>query len=346
MISVGIAGYGYWGPKLVRNFTAMDECEVAAVCDSDAARVAGMQKRHPGIQLTADFHELLANPAVDAVAIATPVSSHYALAMAALQSGRHVLVEKSLAASPEQALRLNEEAARRGLVLMVDHTFVYNGAVRKIHDLVSAGALGEIYYYDAVRVNLGRFQHDVDVLWDLAIHDLAIMDYVFPARPCAVTATGANHVNGAAENIAYLTVFFEDSSFIAHINVNWLSPVKLRRAMIGGSRRMVVYDEMESSEKVKVYDRGITVTGGAENVYDLRVGYRAGDMHAPQLDITEPLRVMTRHFVECIRESRQPVTDGLAGLRVVEVLAAASQSMRERGRLVNLAGAGGRTAGV
>jgi predicted dehydrogenase len=240
-----------------------------------------------------------------------------------------------MAASTEEAERLIEEAERRKLVLMVDHTFVYTGAVRKIRELIDKGSLGNLYYYDSTRVNLGLFQHDVDVVWDLAVHDLAIMDFLLPEAPIAVSATGLSHVRGAAENIAYVTAFY-DSPLISHLSVNWLSPVKVRRTLIGGSKQMVVYDDTESSEKVKLYDKGITVKNGPESVYKLLVGYRSGDMYCPQIDVTEALRVEAQHFAECITTGTTPLTDGYAGLRVVGILEAASHSMKERGREVRL----------
>ena len=278
---------------------------------------------------------LFDDPAVDAVVIATPVASHFDLAMQALHAGKHVLVEKPLAASGEQGERLLEEAARCRRVLMVDHTFVYTGAVRKIKELVDSAKLGQLYYYDSVRVNLGLFQHDVNVLWDLAVHDLAIMDYVLGSRPCAVGATGIAHVPGKPKDVAYLTCFFENN-LIAHFHVNWLSPVKVRKTLIGGAQQMIVYDDLEPSEKIKVYDKGITLNNGSEGNYDLLVGYRAGDMWAPQLDTTEALRLEAKHFIDCIEHGKQPITNGHVGLRVVRILEAATHSMAQRGRPVEL----------
>jgi predicted dehydrogenase len=335
MIKVGVIGYGYWGPNLVRNFFEVTETEVVAVSDMREDRLKLVRSRYPAIEVTTDFHKLLDDPEIEAVAIATPVSTHFDLAMQALESGKHVMVEKPMTSSSEQALRLIEEADRRKLTLMVDHTFVYTGAVRKIKELVNSGRIGDIYYYDSTRINLGLFQGDVDVIWDLAVHDLAIMDYILPASPCAVTATGINHVAGGTENLAYLTMFFE-GSLIAHINVNWLSPVKVRRTLLGGSKQMIVYDDMEPSEKVKVYDKGITVNGDRDSLYKLLVGYRSGDMYAPQLDVTEALKLEIQHFARCIRNGEKPITGGHAGLQVVRILESASLSMKQRGRLVEL----------
>jgi predicted dehydrogenase len=335
MIRVGVIGYGYWGPNLVRNFHEGSGSQVIGVSDLRPERLALACRRYPGIETTTDHRDLLADARIDAIAIATPVSTHFELAMQALQAGKHVLVEKPLAATSEQASQLIEEADRRNRVLMVDHTFVYTGAVRKIRELVVSNELGDIYYYDSVRVNLGLFQHDVSVIWDLAVHDLSIMDYILPSQPCAVTATGISHVPGEPENIAYLTLFF-DRDLIAHSHVNWLAPVKVRRTLISGSRKMIVYDDLEPSEKVKVYDRGITINESPQSIYQMLVGYRTGDMWAPQLDMTEALQTEALHFIHCIEQGECPITDGEAGLRVVRILEAATQSMAKRGLLVQL----------
>ena len=305
------------------------------MCDLQADRLAPIAARHPRVKLTRNLQDLLGDSAVDAVAIATPVSTHFEIAMAALRAGKHVLVEKPLAGSSVEGQQLVDEAAAHKLVLMVDHTFVYTGAVQKMVELVSSGEMGDIYYYDSVRVNLGLFQHDVNVIWDLAVHDLSIMDHVLAPRPRAVSATGVSHVAGGHENIAYLTLFF-DNNLIAHIHVNWLAPVKIRRSLIGGSQRMIVYDDLEPSEKIKVYDKGITLNNNPESVYQMLVGYRSGDMWAPRLRATEALRVETAHFVDCIVRGATPLTDGHSGLRVLRLVEAASASMADRGRLIEL----------
>lgn len=333
MLSVGIIGCGYWGPNLVRNFSETEGCRVASVCDLRPERLSALQLRYPAIRTTRDYRELVRDSAVDAIAIATPVSTHHDLALEAIRAGKHVLVEKPLAATSEQALRLMEEADRRGRLLMVDHTFIYTGAVRKIKEMVSRGDVGEIYYYDSVRVNLGLFQHDVNVVWDLAAHDLSIMNHILPSRPCAVSATGMSHIPGQPENIAYLTLFFE-GRLIAHLHVNWLAPVKVRRTLIGGSQRMIVYDDLEPSEKVKVYDKGVTFNNNAESVYQMLIGYRTGDMWSPQLDITEALKTEAQHFIRCIEGREEPVSGADAGFQVVQILEAATLSMKDRGRLV------------
>ncbi|MBN1269869.1 MAG: Gfo/Idh/MocA family oxidoreductase [Kiritimatiellae bacterium] len=335
MIGIGVIGYGYWGPNLVRNLVECDGASVVAVCDRLAAPLGRAKARYPSVATYTDYREMLRDSSIDAVAIATPVSTHFEIAMEALGSGRHVLVEKPLAASTAEVKMLIEEAERRRLVLMVDHTFVYTGAVRRIRKLIEAGDLGEIYYYDSVRVNLGLFQHDVNVIWDLAVHDLSIMDHVLSEKPTAVSATGMSHLPGGPENTAYITLFFR-SNLIAHVHVNWLAPVKVRRTLVGGSKKMIVYDDLEPSEKVKVYDRGVTVNAQAEDTYRLLVGYRAGDMWAPQIDLAEALSTEVAHFVACVEGGEAPTTGGDAGLRVVRVLEAATRSMAKRGELVEL----------
>ena len=335
MIRIGVIGYGYWGPNLVRNFMEAPGSTVVAVCDPRRERLSHLQIRYPTVRTLANSQELFDDPAIDAIVIATPVSSHFELAMAALRSNKHVLVEKPLAADSEQALRLIEEAGRRQRVLMVDHTFVYTGAVRKIRELIASNALGDIYYYDAVRVNLGLFQHDVNVIWDLAIHDLSIMDYVLPSKAVAVSATGISNIPGQPENVAYITLFFADPQ-IAHVHVNWLTPVKVRHTLIGGSEKMILYDDLEPSEKVKIYDKGVTVSQSPEAVYELLVSYRSGDMWAPRLDPTEALQREALHFIDCIQHNKQPETDGHAGLRLLGVVEAAERSLRARGQLVEI----------
>ena len=332
MVHIGVIGYGYWGPNLVRNFVESPDTQVIAVADMKSDRLQLAARRYPGIETVHDHRDLLKNPKIDAVAISTPVSTHFPLAMEALQAGKHVLVEKPMTADSDQAVRLIDEAARRNLVLMVDHTFVYTGAVRKMRDLINTGALGDIYYYDSTRVNLGLFQHDVNVIWDLAVHDLSIMDYILPEEPVEVSATGIAHVNGA-EDTAFVSIFYS-GSIIAHLNVNWLSPVKIRRALIGGTKSMIVYDDIEASEKIKVYDKGIDVKNGSDSLYNLMVSYRSGDIYTPRIDVTEALSIEVKHFVDCIENGTTPITDGRAGLRVVSVLEAATRSMKQRGRSV------------
>lgn len=334
-VNIGVIGYGYWGPNLVRNFSEIPGAKVKMVSDFKPELLAKAQARYPTIEVTTNCQDIFADPTIDAVVIATPVSTHFDLALAALKAGKHVMVEKPMTVTTEQALRLIDEAERCDRVLMVDHTFVYTGAVRKMHELASKGELGDILYYDSVRVNLGLFQHDINVLWDLAVHDLSIMSYILQSKPYAVSATGVSHVPGGLENIAYLTLFFENN-LIAHIHVNWLAPVKVRRTLIGGSQKMIVFDDLEPSEKVKVYDRGITINGNPESVYQMLIGYRSGDMWAPKLEMTEALRTEGLHFLHCIEHGERPITDGNAGLQVVKILEAATESMKNQGRLVEL----------
>lgn len=337
MIRFGVIGYGYWGPNLVRNIAETPSAEITVVSDLRTERLQLAKARYPAITATKDHSELISDPRVDVVVVSTPVFTHFPLAMQALQAGKHVMVEKPLTATSEEAELLMEEAAKRKLHIFVDHTFVYTPAVRKIRDLVATGSLGDIYYYDSVRVNLGLFQPDVNVIWDLAVHDLAIMDFVLGVRPIAVSATGLSHVPGRPENIAYITMFF-DSPLIAHVHVNWLSPVKVRSTLIGGSDKMILYDDMEISEKVKVYDKGITVTQpGSESLYKTLVSYRTGDMWAPKLDNSEALGVEFQHYIDCIENGKQPHTGADSGLQVVRILEAASESMKHRGKLVELA---------
>ena len=330
VIRIGVIGYGYWGPNLVRNFTAVEGGRVTYVCDRRPERLKAVAATYPSITLTADIDELLRSPEVDAVAVATPVSTHFELARRALAAGKHVLVEKPLAESSEECRQLIEDAERRRLLLMVDHTFPYTGAVRKIKELIEGGQLGEIFYYDSVRVNLGLFQHDVSVVWDLAVHDLAILDYLLDERPEAISATGMSHIAGQPENIAYLTLFYPDN-VIAHTHVNWLSPVKVRQTLIGGSDKMIVYDDLNPAEKIKVYDRGVMLETDPVGIYQMRVGYRSGDMWAPQFDRTEALSRLARHFIRCVNGEDQPVTSAESGWRIVRQMEAASRSMAEGG---------------
>jgi predicted dehydrogenase len=335
MVHFGVIGYGYWGPNMVRNFNEAPGSQVVAISDLRPQRLSLAQNRYPAIKITTDAKELMTDSSIDAMIISTPVSSHFQLALEALQAGKHVLVEKPLTSTVAEAQALIEEAEHRNLVLMVDHTFIYTGAVRKLHDLIASGELGDLYYYDSVRINLGLFQHDVSVLWDLAVHDLAIMDHILPVKPRAVSATGISHISGSPEDIAYLTLFFENH-MIAHIHVNWLAPVKIRRTIIGGSRKMIVYNDLEPSETIKVYDKGITINDRADNVYQMLVGYRTGDMWAPQIDGTEALRTEAIHFLRCIEGAERPLSDGQAGLQIVRILEAATRSMQNRGQPVEL----------
>lgn len=333
MIKIGIIGYGYWGPNLVRNFAESSTGVVAAVADLDPKKLELVRKRYPAVKTTTNFHDLLTDPEIDAIAVATPVSTHFELGMAALKAGKHLWLEKPMTETSLQARKLVDEANKRNLVLIVDHTFIYTGAVRKMAELIKAGDLGRIYYYDSIRVNLGLFQRDVNVISDLAVHDFSILDYLLGEHPVAVSASGINHFPGTPENLAYITLFY-DSGTIAHTNVSWLAPVKVRQILIGGSKKMITYDDLEPSEKVKVYDKGISFTDDPKQIQEMRVGYRTGDMWAPKLDATEALRIEGEHFIDCIVNKKTPLTDGNLGLRVVELIEAATSSMRGRGETV------------
>ena len=330
MLNLGVIGYGYWGPNVVRNFASHADCRVAMVCDMNPRALERVASRHPTAQVTNDSGAVLRSAAIDAVAIVTPVSTHYDLARAALENGKHVFVEKPFAATSAQAEALIELAERKRLQIMVDHTFLFNGAVRKIKELVDDGVLGPLYYYDSTRVNLGLFQHDVNVIWDLAPHDLSIIDYLMGAEPEMVLATGSAHLNGLAD-LAYITLGFP-RGVIAHVAVSWLSPVKVRTTLVGGERRMVVWNDLDPGEPVKVYDRGVQVTS-ERGIHELLVSYRSGDMWAPRVEQTEPLQLETRYFLDCVASGTRPFNDGRAGLRVVRMLEAADTSLR-RQRLV------------
>jgi len=336
VIRIAVLGYGYWGPNLARNLADNPAYRLAAIADSSPDRLALAARRYPGIDVVTEAAQVLARGDIDAVAIATPPATHYPLALEALRRGKHVLVEKPLAETSGQCARLMEEAERRNLTLMVDHIFVYTPAVAKIQELMRQPEFGDVLYYDSVRANLGLFQSDVNVLWDLAVHDLSIINHVLPATPVAVSATGIRHFEGV-ENTAYLTVFF-DSPVIAHLSTNWLAPVKIRQVMIGGRKRMIVYDEVEPSEKVKVYDKGVEVGRHAdpENTRKILVSYRTGDVWAPHLEHVEALRNVFGHFHDCVAGGLRPLTGGEAGLGVVRILEAAERSMRQRGQPVDL----------
>lgn len=331
MLRIGIIGYGYWGPNIVRNFVAQPDCEVVALCDQNVDALERASRAHPGIELCSDADELLTSTKIDAIAVVTPVSTHFKLAEKALLNGKHIFVEKPFTRTSVEAERLIELAEARNLVIMVDHTFLFTGAVTRIKELIDEGALGSLYYYDSTRVNLGLFQHDVNVVWDLAPHDLAIIDYLI-GKPEAVSATGGTHVNGF-EDLAYLTLYFPDQ-VIAHLNVNWLSPVKVRTTLIGGERRMLVWNDLAPDEKIKVYDKGINVNS-QQDVHELLVSYRSGDMWAPRIKDTEALSVETRYFLDCISSGEKPFNDGAAGLRVVRMLEAADVSLATRGECVD-----------
>ena len=331
MIRVGVIGYGYWGPNIVRNFDSLPSCEVVRVCDKSSKALAKAAEAVPNIETTSSPDDIFRATDIDAVAVVTPVSTHFELSKRALENGKHVFVEKPFTATGAEAEELVDISQRKNLKIMVDHTFLFTGAVRKMKELIDAGELGNLYYYDSHRINLGLFQHDVNVIWDLAPHDLAIMDYLIPQEPEAIVATGECHLNGF-EDVAYLTIYFPDN-IIAHINVNWLSPVKVRTTLVGGEKRMLVWNDLNADEKVKVYDKGVKVENG-QGLYDLLVSYRSGDMWAPRLEQIEALKSETEHFVHCIETGETPINDGEAGHRVVKMLEAAGESLKYRQREV------------
>lgn len=336
MIRFAVLGYGYWGPNIVRNLAEVADANLAMVADFKQERLDLAKRRFPHIQTTTSPMAAIEDPNIDAVVIATPLATHFDLALAALRANKHVLVEKPMCRSRAEAEILIEAATARNLVLLVDHTFCYSGAVRKIRQLIDQGEIGEIYYYDAARINLGLFREDASVLWDLAIHDLSIVDYALRRYPTAVSCTGSCHVPNQPENVAFLTLFYP-GSLIGHLHVSWLSPVKLRRTLIGGNKKMIVYDDLEAAEKIRVHDKGVILSGDIEDIHQMRLkGYRSGDVWSPQVDLAEPLRTEMLHFVRAIEGAEKPLTDALSGLRVVSLVEAATESMKLRGAPVEV----------
>ena len=336
MIRMAIVGYGYWGPNLVRNFSETKGAEVAVVCDLRPKVLEQVRTRYPQVRVTTNYEDVLNDDRIDAVALATPVATHASLAIGALQAGKHVLVEKPLAGNWVDARRVVEEAVRHKRVLMVDHTFVYMGAVQKIRQLVASGELGDMLYFDSVRVNLGLYQSDVSVIWDLAVHDLSILQCWIPRTPRAVSCVGVAHLEGHPVDVAYLTLFYEDN-LIAHVHVNWLSPVKVRRTLLGGSKKMIVFDDLDPVEKIRVYDRGITKQEDLIGSGQIPIAYRrTGDVWMPQFDMTEALKVEAAHFVKCVTDGERPLTGGEAALQIVEILETAEESMRRQGQALPL----------
>jgi predicted dehydrogenase len=333
VVKFGVVGYGYWGPNVVRNLDQLEGSAVVAVCDKSPTARKRLHKSYPHIKVASETAELMSSTEVDAIAIVTPVWTHYELTKAALENGKHVFVEKPFTSCTAQAEELINLAAQKNLKIMVDHTFLFGGAVNKIGQLLDEGVLGKLYYYDSTRVNLGLFQHDVNVIWDLAPHDLSIIDHLIKASPEAVVATGQSHLNGH-EDIAFITIYFPDK-IIAHINVNWLSPVKVRTTLIGGEKKMLVWNDLEADEKIKIYDKGVDITT-REGLYNLLVNYRSGDMWSPQVNRMEALQHELAYFIHCIKNNQTPSNDGAAGLRVVKMLEAATESLSKRGALVYL----------
>ncbi len=339
MLNIGVVGYGYWGPNVARNFHGVAGAKLVAVSDVSEKRLGMAQTNYPFIKGMKDPYELIAAKDVDAVAIVTPVFAHHELAKAALLAGKHIFVEKPFTSTAAQAEELIELAAKKNLRIMVDHTFLFTGAVRKIKQVIDSGELGKLLFYDSVRVNLGLFQHDVNVLWDLAPHDLSIMAHVIDKKPVALAAHGSVHFEGKYEDIAYLCIEFEGNGFIAHFHVNWLSPVKVRQTLISGDKKMLVWDDLSADEKLKIYDRGVDVksaNGSKNGIHDLLVSYRSGDVYIPKLEATEALKAEAQYFVECVEKSQDPFNDGKSGLQVVRLLEAADRSLKQGGKRIEL----------
>lgn len=334
MIKVGVIGYGYWGPNIVRNLSDIREAQVVAISDINPEALKRIEDKFPHLKLSTDHRDIINDPDIDAVAIITPVSTHFALAKEALTAGKHIFVEKPFTATVKEARELVSLARRQKRVVMVDHTFIFTGAVRKIKELIDDGSLGDLIYYDSTRVSLGLFQHDVNVIWDLAPHDLAIIDYLIKQKPVAISAQGVDHIGRGRENLAYITIHYA-KNLLVHINVNWLSPVKVRMTLIGGSKKMLVWDDLQTDEKIKVYDRGVNVKN-KEGIYKLLVDYRSGDMWSPRVDQTEALKRELIYFAECIEKKQKPINDGESGLRVVKILELADKSLRAGGKLIKI----------
>lgn len=331
-VNLGIIGYGYWGPNLVRNFFAANDCTVKAVADGRPERLAVLAKIFPSVKGVKDADDIINDTEIDAVVIATSVYSHFPLAKKALNAGKHVLIEKPMTASVAEADELIELAAKKGVTLMVDHTFLYTGAVAKMKELIDSKEIGTPQYFDSSRINLGLFQPDVNVIWDLAPHDLSILTYLVKETPVSINATGISHTKNNIENIAYMTVNY-DSDFIAHFNVSWTSPVKVRQTLIGGDVKMIVYNDLEPSEKIRVYDTGFNhKTEEYEN--KIMVDYRTGDVYLPKLGTQEALLGVANDFVQSIINKREPKANAHLGRQVVRILEASQVSIKNNGKEV------------
>jgi len=331
-MKVGIIGLGYWGPNLLRNFLAQPDVEKVVACDMREDRLKFISQKFPSVHLSNSCEETLTGDC-DLVVIATPVATHYPIAKKALENNKHIWVEKPFTASVSEAEELIEIAESRNLKIFVDHTFIYNGAVIKMKELIEKDELGNILYFDSERINLGLFQKDVNVIWDLAPHDLSIMQFILGKKAKAISANGIANFNGK-ENIAHISIYFEDNCF-AHFHVNWVSPVKIRRMIVGGTKKMLVYDDMENFEKIKVYDSGIDIKS-AEGIYEALVQYRTGDMYSPKVNQTEALALGARECIDAIKQNRQPLTSGYDGLEVVKLLEASDKSLKSMGKIVEI----------
>jgi predicted dehydrogenase len=334
MVKVGLIGYGYWGVNLARNFSVQELGQLIMLADGDKQRLDLFQKNYPGVKVSLSADEVIINPDVDAIVIATPVFSHFSLAWKALNAGKHVLLEKPMTSTPEESEKLIDLAAQKNLVLMVDHTFLYTGAVKKIKELIINGVIGTPRYFDSIRINLGLFQPDVNVLWDLAPHDISILTHLINENPVSVNATGTSHTRNGIENIAYMTVNYQND-FIAHFNCSWTSPVKIRHTLIGGDKKMIVYNDLEPSEKVRVYDTGFNHNAD-EDPNRIRVDYRVGDIYLPKIGGKEALHEVAADFISSIIENREPLASGRLGLEVVKILAASQESIKNKGKEVKI----------
>jgi predicted dehydrogenase len=335
MLKAGVIGVGYWGPNIIRNLVTSKKFEVKMCADLKKTRLDFITSLYPTIQLTQNYLEIVKHPQIDVVVICTPVFSHFEIASAALQAGKHILIEKPMTSTKAQAEQLIDLAEKKKQTILVDHTFLFTGAVQKIKEIIESGDIGDIYYFDSVRVNLGLFQHDVNVVWDLAPHDISIMDHIINRPAESIVATGSDHLGNGLEDVAYLTIFYPDH-IIAHIHVNWLSPVKIRQTQISGSKKMIVWDDNSPSEKVKIYDKGIEIIQTADQVYNTLIQYRTGDMYCPKIPQTEALAVELDHFADCIGKGIKPISDGYSGLRVVQLLESAEKSIKNRGKEIKL----------
>lgn len=334
MINVGIIGYGYWGPNLVRNFFGQKDCVLKSVADARPNRLELLAKAYPSVQGVLNADDILNDPAIDAVVIATPVFTHFPLAQKALQNGKHVLLEKPMASSVQECNILIGLAAQKNLLLMVDHTFLYTGAVEKIKELIDTNALGNVKYLDSTRINLGLFQPDINVLWDLAPHDLSILRYLHDEKPYSVNATGISHTHNGIENIAFMTINYQ-SGFIAHLNCSWSSPVKVRMMLIGGDQKMIIYNDVEPTEKIKVYDTGYELKSD-EDKNKILVDYRVGDIYVPKVNNKEALAQVASDFIGGILEKRTPRSSHHIGLDIVKMLEASEQSIKNKGAEVKI----------
>jgi predicted dehydrogenase len=335
LLKVGVVGCGYWGPNLIRNFTQLDGSEVLICADLREERLAHMKRLYPGLETTQNYKDILVREDIEAIVIATPPPTHHGIAMEALTAGKHLFVEKPLGISSAQCEEMVAEAKKRKLKLMTGHTFVYTAAVNKVKELIEAGELGDILYISTTRVNLGIFQEDINVVWDLAPHDVSILNYILDSTPDSVAAHGHSYIRGNVEDVAFLT-FRYPKSILTHVHVSWLNPNKIRSTTVVGSKKMLVYDDVSSLEKIRIYDKGVTVQPHYDTFGEFQLSYRFGDIFIPKLDDSEPLKVASQHFIDCIRKDLTPRSSGVDGLNVVRVIEASNESLRNSGNLITL----------